>query len=211
MDETKIQRLTQVSQAVKALNKAVDQAIRLNNVQGVGSLSARSYQNLQAQARDLLPNDFYVGTTLVLEDPADDEALLLGQWATFIVLALLFRIPAITTRLIPRPVRHWRASNLARRQFIEQNLHHTAGETGLLIFVSEAEHYVEILADRGISSRIDNAVWESIVARFTSAVREGKVLQGFLQCIEACGEHLHREIPATHERNELPNRLVVLD
>ena len=137
--------------------------------------------------------------------------MLLAQWATFIVLALLFRIPAVTTRLIPRPVRHWRASNLARRQFIEQNLHHTAGETGLLIFVSEAEHYVEILADRGISSRIDNTVWETIVARFTTDVREGRVLQGFLQCIEACGEHLHREIPATHERNELPNRLVVLD
>ena len=137
--------------------------------------------------------------------------MLLAQWATFIVLALLFRIPAVTTRLIPRPVRHWRASNLARRQFIEQNLHHTAGETGLLIFVSEAEHYVEILADRGISSRIDNTVWETIVARFTTDVREGRVLQGFLQCIEACGEHLRREIPATHERNELPNRLVVLD
>ncbi|MEH6388116.1 MULTISPECIES: TPM domain-containing protein [Pseudomonas] len=136
--------------------------------------------------------------------------LLLAQWAAFIVLALVFRIPAITTRLIPRAVRHWRASNLARRQFIEQNLHHTDGDTGILIFVSEAEHYVEILADRGISSRIDNAVWEAAVARFTADVREGNVLQGFLRCIETCGEQLQRELPATHERNQLPNRLVVL-
>lgn len=136
--------------------------------------------------------------------------MLIAQWAVFIVLALLFRIPAMTTRLIPKTVRYWRASNLARRQFIEQNLHHTDGQTGILIFVSEAEHYVEILADRGISSRIDNAVWESIVARFTSDVRDGQVLQGFLHCIEACGEHLQREVPATHERNELSNRLVVL-
>lgn len=136
--------------------------------------------------------------------------LLLVQWAVFIVLALLFRMPSITTRLIPRSVRHWRASNLARRQFIEQNLHHTQGETGLLIFVSEAEHYVEILVDRGISSRIDNSVWESIVAGFTADVRKGQVMQGFIRCIEACGEHLQREVPTTHKRNELPNRLVVL-
>jgi len=36
-------------------------------------------------------------------------------------------------------------------------------------------------------------------------------LQGFLDCIETCGTQLAKELPATHERNELPNRLVVLD
>ncbi|SDR76406.1 putative membrane protein [Halopseudomonas sabulinigri] len=137
--------------------------------------------------------------------------LLLTQWLTFAVLAVVFRLPRITSRLIPRAVRHWRASNLARRQFIELNLHHTDGETGMLIFVSEAERYVEIMVDRGISSRIDNTHWESAVARFTAQVGKGQVLQGFLECIEACGEHLAQHLPATHERNELPNRLVLLN
>ncbi|SHF23965.1 putative membrane protein [Modicisalibacter ilicicola DSM 19980] len=139
------------------------------------------------------------------------QALLLVQWGTFIVLGLLFRIPRITTRLIPRSVRHWRASNLARRQFLEQNLHHTDGETGVLIFVSEAERYVEILVDRGISNRLKDETWQSIVATFTRQVKQGQTLQGFLNCIESCGEHLKREVPATHERNELPNRLVILE
>ncbi|NKQ12354.1 TPM domain-containing protein [Pseudomonas sp. SST3] len=136
--------------------------------------------------------------------------LLLVQWLTFIVLAVIFRIPKLTSRLIPRSVRHWRACNLARRQFIELNLHHTDGGTGMLIFVSEAERYVEILVDRGISSRIDNSAWESIVETFTHDVRNGKVLDGFLGCIEACGSLLSQHVPATHERNELPNHLVVL-
>lgn len=137
--------------------------------------------------------------------------LLLVQWLTFIVLAVIFRIPSLTTRLIPRSVRHWRACNLARRQFIELNLHHTEGGTGMLIFVCEAERYVEILVDRGISSRIDDSAWQSIVAHFTDDVRSGQVLQGFLSCIEACGSLLKQHVPATHERNELPNRLVVID
>jgi len=137
--------------------------------------------------------------------------LLLVQWLTFIVLAAIFRIPSLTSRLIPRSVRHWRACNLARRQFIELNLHHTEGGTGMLIFVSEAERYVEILVDRGISSRIDNSAWESIVATFTENVRNGQVLEGFLSCIDACGSLLKQQVPATHERNELPNRLVVLE
>lgn len=136
--------------------------------------------------------------------------LLLVQWLSFIMLALIFRIPSLTSRLIPRSVRHWRACNLARRQFIELNLHHTDGGTGMLIFVSEAERYVEILVDRGISSRIDDSVWQSIVQNFTEDVRNGQVLKGFLGCIETCGSLLKEHVPATHERNELPNHLVVL-
>lgn len=138
------------------------------------------------------------------------DLLMLVQWAAFAVLSLIFQLPAINTRLIPRQVRYWRASNLARRQFLEQNLHHTEGGTGMLIFVSEAERYVEILVDQGISSRIDNATWESIVASFTQKVKQGETLQGFLNCIEACGQHLKTAVPATHERDELPNHLIVL-
>lgn len=138
------------------------------------------------------------------------DMLMLVQWGTFAVLSLLFRTPGINTRLIPRQVRYWRASNLARRQFLEQNLHHTEGGTGMLIFVSEAERYVEILVDQGIADVLDNSVWESIVADFTEKVRQGQTRQGFLDCIAACGKLLKEHVPATHERNELPNHLVIL-
>ncbi|WP_251977204.1 TPM domain-containing protein [Salinicola avicenniae] len=137
--------------------------------------------------------------------------LLALQWLTFIVLGVLFRLPAVMTRLIPRSVRFWRASNLARRQFLEQNLHHTEAGTGMLIFVSEAERYVEILVDRGISQQLSDAHWQRIVADFTQRVRAGETLPGFLDCIDACGELLKTHVPATHDRNELPNRLVVLE
>ncbi|MHA3737589.1 TPM domain-containing protein [Pseudomonas sp. Eth.TT006] len=138
------------------------------------------------------------------------HSLLLLQWGLFIILCLLFRLPKVTTHLIPLRVRHWRASNLARRQFLEQNLHHTVGSTGMLIFVCEAERYVEILVDEGISRRLDNHCWDSIVAAFTEQVRQGRTLDGFVTCIEACGELLKVHVPVTQVRNELPNRLVVL-
>ncbi|MFL1543714.1 TPM domain-containing protein [Pseudomonas sp. O39] len=137
--------------------------------------------------------------------------LLLAQWATFIVLCLVFRLPKVTTRLIPRSVRHWRASNLARRQFLEQNLHHTLGGTGVLIFVCEAERYVEILVDEGISKHLDNSSWDGIVKAFTQQVKQGQTLAGFIACIEACGELLKVHVPVTQTRNELPNRLIVLE
>jgi putative membrane protein len=84
------------------------------------------------------------------------------------------------------------------------------GGTGMLIFVCEAERYVEILVDEGISKRLDNKIWEGIVAAFTQQVKQGQTLQGFVTCVEACGELLKVHVPVTHVRNELPNRLVVL-
>ncbi|MNY76196.1 hypothetical protein D3C86_2157010 [compost metagenome] len=69
---------------------------------------------------------------------------------------------------------------------------------------------MEILVDQGISSRLDDSVWAAIVTAFTAQVKQGQTLQGFVSCIEACGQLLKVHVPPTHERNELPNRLVVL-
>ena len=114
-------------------------------------------------------------------------------------------------RLVPKRVRFWRAANLARRQFLENNLHYTKGETGVLIFVSEAEHYVEIIADRGIDQHVDQEKWQEIINGFTARVKAGEIEQGFIECIERCGELLKEHAPATEEKNELPNRMVVIE
>ncbi len=140
---------------------------------------------------------------------ADD--LFLFQWIIFIVLALVFRLPVIMMRLVPKSIRYWRASNLARRQFLENNLHHTKGETGVLIFVSEAEHYVEIIADRGISAHVSNEQWQEIINNFIASIKQGKTQEGFISCIAACGTLLSQHAPHTGDKNELPNHLIVLD
>jgi len=139
--------------------------------------------------------------------------LLLAQWSTFIVLCLVFRLPKAHHAADPplgTPLA--RVEPGAASQFLEQKtLHHTLGGTGVLIFVSEAERYVEILVDDGISKRLDDSSWDGIVKAFTQQVKQGQTLAGFIACIEACGELLKVHVPLTHARNELPNRLIVLE
>ena len=94
------------------------------------------------------------GLIMLLPFWLDVAEVLMVQLGVFIVLAGVLRIPWIFRRIIPKSVKHWRASNMARRMFLENNLHHTAADTGLLIFVAETERYVEIIADRGISQRV---------------------------------------------------------
>lgn len=140
----------------------------------------------------------------------DVTEIMLIQIIVFLAMAVLLRIPLVMRRIIPRGVKEWRAANLARRQFLENNLHHTVGETGVMIFVSETEHYVEIIADRGISKFVSDQQWQDIVDEFTASVRRGSTLEGFLTAVDRCGELLIEHVPATGEKNELPNHMILL-
>jgi putative membrane protein len=81
----------------------------------------------------------------------------------------------------------------------------------VLIFVSVAERYVEILADEGIHQRMPAGAWDQIVTDFTAQVRAGRIAAGFLQAIDACGARLIEHFPArAGDRNELPDRLIEL-
>lgn len=137
--------------------------------------------------------------------------LALVQVGMFLVLLLLFQSAPIKMWLIPGTVKHLRAGRMAHEQFVRQGVHLTREHTGILLFVSLAEHYVEILADKGIHDRVSPDAWEAIVAEFTTAVRMGRVAEGFVKAIEGCGELLVIHWPAgTDVINELPDHLVEL-
>ena len=150
---------------------------------------------------------------LALLSPAWLDALdiFILQLIVFVVVATLLRLPWILARIIPRRVRNRRAANLARRAFLANGLHHTAAAMGLMIFVCEQEHYVEIIADRGIAERVEDARWAEIVDQFVTHVKSGEVYEGFSNTVRACGDILADVAPATSVKDELPNHLVVVD
>jgi putative membrane protein len=131
------------------------------------------------------------------------------QVATFFICALLFRWSPIKRLLIPRSVKFQRAHRLAQEQFFQQNLHNTDERTGVLLFVSITEHYVEIIADKGINDVVSADVWDVIVTGFIDQVKAGHVATGFINTIKACGDVLTEHFPGSDEnKNELPNHLI---
>jgi len=118
--------------------------------------------------------------------------ILLIQVSLFGVLALLLRSPVLLRRLIPKRVRHWRASNLARRQFLENNLHHTEGGLGVLIFVSELERYVEILADRGVAEQILTRPGHQLCSALRKKLAKVKSMTALISACKQWGQSLLR-------------------
>lgn len=131
------------------------------------------------------------------------------QAVAFVLIAVLFRLPAIKHRLIPKGVQRQRAHHVALEQFLLHNLHGTEERTGVLLFVSVGEHYVEIIADKGINDRVEAGAWDALVAEFVAQVRQGRIADGFVQTIEACGDLLETHFPVGEgDRNELPDHLI---
>jgi putative membrane protein len=135
-----------------------------------------------------------------------------AQLVTFFVLLAV---------LLPRPVRYWlvpksikraRARRRALEQFLVQNMHTTAGRTGVLIFVSVAEHHAEILADAGIEQRVPRATWQAIVDQLTHEIGAGRAVDGFVAAVGSVGAHLATHFPpGTADSNELPDHLIVIE
>jgi putative membrane protein len=132
------------------------------------------------------------------------------QLAVFILLALLLLfVPEIHLWLVPRQVKHSRASRFAKAQFYQQGVQLTQHHSGVLLFVSLAEHYVEIVADKGIHEQIGEAQWQAIVQEFVTHVRKGDVVEGFVAAISACGDAMARHYPPTAVNdNELSDGLI---
>jgi putative membrane protein len=139
----------------------------------------------------------------------DAAAIFEIQAASFIVLALLFRLPVIKYVLVPKAIKRQRASRVAREQFFIQGLQNTEGHTGVLLFVSVAERYVEVIADKGINDVVPAGTWDRVVNDFVSKVRAGRYAEGFLSAIADCDAILAEHFPAQKDNiNELPDHLI---
>ena len=132
------------------------------------------------------------------------------QLALFLVLALLFLfVPELHLHLVPRYVKHSRASRLAKAQFYQQGVQLTRHHSGVLFFVSLAEHYVEIVADKGIHEKLGEAHWQGIIHAFVSDVRQGNIVDGFVSAIGACGAAMAKHYPPDPaDVNELSSGLI---
>ena len=134
------------------------------------------------------------------------------QLLIFIVLTvLLLSVSRLHLALVPRRVKHAHASRMARAQFYEQGVQLTAHHSGVLFFVSLAERYVEIVADKGIHEKLGEAHWQGIVDAFVAQVRQGRVVDGFVEAIGACGAAMAEHYPPDpNDASELSDGLIEL-
>lgn len=135
----------------------------------------------------------------------------LMQLIVFALLAVLGQIKPIKMLLIPSYVKKKRSANRARDKFLELLGEDVHNDGFVMLYVSEAEKYVEILTDAIVAQKVDNALWSESIENFVKRVKEGNIAQGYLETIEKATELLIELFPETKDdKDSLPNHLILI-
>jgi putative membrane protein len=139
------------------------------------------------------------------------QHIYLLQIAVFAVLVLLLMYRPVRLALVPPAVKQRRAHRRAVEQFLAQNLHTMPGRTGVLIFVSAAERFAEIIADAAIHAKVPEDTWKVIVEDLTACIGRNQAGDGFVRAIGEVGRHLAQHFPpAARDSHTLGNHLIML-
>ena len=87
----------------------------------------------------------------------------------------------------------------------------TEHNNGVLIYLLLAEHAIEVVADRALTRRVDQAQWQAMVDRLGQRLHEGAFEDGLTEALAEVTALLveHFPLPAdTHRANELDNLVV---
>lgn len=122
---------------------------------------------------------------------------------------LIRRTPCLRRRLIHPTEISEEVTEKAVISFLEQGLHHTRDETGILILISLFERRVRVLADRGINKVVSVDHWDGIVQTITDGIHSGEACNALCVAIDSCGRLLEEHFPVkTDDTDELPNLIV---
>ncbi len=140
------------------------------------------------------------------------EHIYIIQLVVFALGVALLQWKPLRFAVVPKWMKHARAHKRAVEEFLAQDLHTTKGRTGILIYVSLAEHFAELVADHAIDKKVSQETWDQIVHKLTDHLSRGEREKGLTAAVEACGKLLAKHFPpGSEDPNELPNHLIVRD
>jgi putative membrane protein len=135
-----------------------------------------------------------------------------AQLIVFIIVALLLSLPLFRFYITPNRLMRKYAHRNAATQFLAINTHGTGGRTGVLIFVSLLERYVEVIGDTAIAQKVTQADWQKIVEEMLPLLRNHQTTDALVLGVERCGAILAKNFPAGSDNpNELPDHFIVLN
>lgn len=134
------------------------------------------------------------------------------QLAVFVALLALLMPRPIRYRIVPRSLQRQRAHSRAVEQFLVHELDSSIGRSGVLVYVSVAERYAEIIADQGLHSKVSASEWQAIVDQMTALIGDERPGEAIAGAIAQVGAVMAKHFPATgSDVRRLPDHLIVLD
>ncbi|NYT41337.1 hypothetical protein HZY97_11250 [Sphingomonas sp. R-74633] len=130
---------------------------------------------------------------------------------TFLVVRIVLALDALRLFLTPSATKNRRVHRRALALFRTAAEKRTRGSTGVLVYLSLAEHRAEIIADEAIHSKVTADVWGAAMAALIQGVKDKRAGEGMAEAVRQIGIVLAEHFPRSDDDvNELPDRLIEL-
>ena len=137
--------------------------------------------------------------------------LLLVTLAKFLAVLFLMKWRPLRMMLTPGSTKTRRVRRRAVMLFKTGAERRTVGRTGILIYLSLAEHRAEIVADEAITSVTTPETWGEAMAALLTEVKAGRPGEGIAAAVALIGGVLAEHFPkSAGDTNEIPDKLIEL-
>jgi putative membrane protein len=114
--------------------------------------------------------------------------------ALFAILSFLLELWPLRMMLAPRKVKRTMCSRMARHQFSAHLISRDIEHNGVMLFVSLAEHHLEIIAERDAHAAVPEGTWDGIVRDATTKMSRN-LADGLVEAVTACSAVLAKTFP----------------
>ena len=129
----------------------------------------------------------------------------------FTAVLLILKYMPLRMALTPGATKQRRVRRRAISIFRAGAERRTVGRTGILIYLSMAEHRAEIVADQAITKVTTPETWGEAMAALIVEVKQGRAADGMVAAIEIVGKVLAEHFPrSSADTNEIPDKLIEL-
>ena len=147
----------------------------------------------------LLDRLFWTESTTLLPLAMGTISLLTGA-----VFYFLFQFPALDRFIVGRRTMAEAVKNRALRHFVESAAYDTVDRTGVLLFISVLERRVELIADKGINTKVGPDTWYRIVSSLVRGIGEKRTADAIVIAVGEIGMVLAEHVPPRpDDENEL--------
>jgi len=142
------------------------------------------------------------------------------EWLTILVIATTIKFLAaryiigcwpLRMFFTPAKTKTRRVRRRAIALFKASTEKRTHSRTGVLIYLSLAEHRAEIVADESIVAKVAPELWGAAMAALIDQLRQGHPGEGMAAAVKAVGDILAEHFPHSGtDPDEMPNRMILL-
>jgi putative membrane protein len=131
--------------------------------------------------------------------------------AVFLIVRFALAWMPLRMALTPAATKRRRVHPRARELLRTTSELKTRGRTGVLHYLSLAEHRAEIVADKAIADQVEPKVWGEAMTELIEAVKDKRPGDGMVAAVGQIGTVLARILPPRPDNpNELPDRVIEL-